>query len=123
VPQATDVQSSINSALLSAQPWGLGVLAGVLTLALGEGAADNHQFLVALHDHWILWLASSCATMITGTALRGGQKFQALQSGAVDNAIAVKATEIASAPPRPTATSTITPAAIPVTPPVNPTPP
>ena len=123
MPVTSDVQSSISSALLSAKPWGLGVLAGMLTLALGEGAADNSQFLMALHQHWILWLASSVATMITGTALRGGQKFQALQSGAVDNAIAVKATEIASTPPRPTATTTMPVAPIPVSPPVDPTPP
>jgi hypothetical protein len=123
MPVQTDVQSSWSSALLSAKPWALAVGAGILTLALGEGATDNHSFLVNLHDHWILWMASSIVTMITGTGARGVQKFNALQSGVVANAIAVKAEAIAAAPPRPGATATITTPPIPVTPPVDPTPP
>jgi len=83
-------QSAIASGWLSAKPWAIGILAGVIVLSLGEGAVDNKTYLDGLSSHWILWTASSLASLIGGTVARAGQKLRAINSGAVDAAITAK---------------------------------
>ena len=91
MPLSPTHESALASALLSAKPYALGVLVGVLTLALGEGATDNAGFLAALQSHWILWAASSFMTLATGGVGRFVQKTAAINAGTVDQAIQTKA--------------------------------
>lgn len=91
MPLSAAHESALSSALLSLKPYAIGIGLGVLTLALGEGAQDNAGFVGALHDHWIVWGASSLMTLVGGGTGRFVQKTMAINSGTVDQAIQTKA--------------------------------
>jgi hypothetical protein len=68
-------KSAWESGLLSLRPWALGIAAGVVTLALGTGVSDDKGFVHAIAGHWIIWSASSFATLIVGGGARVAQKY------------------------------------------------
>jgi hypothetical protein len=77
------VRLALLSAWVSSKAWFVGVLCGFLTLALGSGAVDNRGFMDAIRQHWVLWLASSLVTMLTGSSARVVQHLAGQASGSV----------------------------------------
>jgi len=82
-------QSAAASGLLSLKPFVIGVILGVLTLAVGTGATNNQGLIDAFSSHWILWTVSSIVTLIGGGGARTLQKYQyvrSVQAGTADTA-------------------------------------
>lgn len=70
-----EIESAVASALAALKPYAIGVLCGVLTSAVAQGAQDNAGFVDSVRSHWVVWAASALVTLITGGAARGVQKY------------------------------------------------